>query len=156
MRTFLTATGIALMLALAYPAISQADVVTGSFPLDLVRFVPCANGGSGESVHVTGTIHFRSSTFVDGIGNTHDTIHVRSEGVTAIGLTTGTTYQFQSLSRDVSSQKDQVAGVVLSVNHFRLIGRGSGTNSWEHNVQVVVFTNGTLRVSFLDVNTVCR
>jgi hypothetical protein len=39
------------------PTPVSATTTNSSFPIDLVVFVPCANGGAGESVELTGNLH---------------------------------------------------------------------------------------------------
>lgn len=157
MRKVLTA-ALVLVLAFAAPAISQAAVTNVTAPLDLVRLVPCANGGVGELVHVTGTLHFRISTITDGAGGVHSTTLIRVEKPNAVGLTTGATYQLKSLSRDVFNQRaGGVGSVLMSVNHSGLIGPGPGNNDWEHNlVHVTVNANGVVTANFFPVNTQCK
>ena len=148
---------VALMLAFGAPA-AGAEVTTFTTPLDFTRFVPCANGGTGELVHVTGTLNWRLSTRVDGAGNLHTTTLIRPSATTAVGLTTGAKYQFTSQSRDVFNQQaDAVGSVLMSVNNSRLIGQGPGNNSWEHNlVHVTVNANGTVTTTFFPVVTQCK
>jgi hypothetical protein len=158
MQRLLAAAVTTLVLALAAPATSHAEVLNFTSPLDFTRFVPCANGGAGELVHVTGTLVWRISTSTDGSGGLHSTTHIRPTGVDAVGLTSGAKYQFISQSRDVFNQQgDSIGSVLMSVNISRLIGAGPGNNSWEHNlVHVTVNANGTVTANFFPVNTQCK
>ena len=158
MRKVVAVASATLVLAFVLPGAAQADVINVTTPLDFVSFVPCANGGTGEGVHVTGTLNFRISRSTDGSGGLHSTTLIRPQGVTAVGLTTGTTYQFRSVSRDVFNQQTGgVGNVVMSVNNFRLIGPGPGNNAWEHNlVHVTVNANGTVTANFFPANIQCK
>jgi hypothetical protein len=79
---------------------------------------------------------------------------IRPSGVTAVGLTTGTTYRFVSLSKDVFNQR--VGSVLTSVNVFRLIGPGSGNDQFEHNLtHITRNSDGTVTVDFFQVNSGC-
>jgi hypothetical protein len=158
MRRAIAAAVTALVLAFAAPATSHGDVINFTSPLDFTRFVPCANGGTGELVHVTGTLHWRISRNIDGSGGVHSTTQIRPAGVNAVGLTSGAQYQFISQSKDVFNQKgDSIGSVLMSVNNSRLIGPGPGNNSWEHNlVHVTVNASGTVTAAFFPVNTQCK
>ena len=61
-------------------------------PLDLRFFLPCANGGAGEVVHLTGTFMMLTHTADDGSGGTHLKLLEVQQGVTGVGETTGDHY----------------------------------------------------------------
>src|SRR3954453_10041297 len=61
--------------------------------IEVTRFVPCANGGAGEDVFLSGDIHIVVHVTFDGSGGAHfDEIH-NPQGVSGIGLTTGAMYR---------------------------------------------------------------
>jgi hypothetical protein len=81
-------------LGLAVPAVSQAQVFTNErIPIDLgAYFVPCANGGAGEYVPLSGTFHVLYADTTDASGGHH----VVSDGTwtaSGVGQTTGSTYK---------------------------------------------------------------
>src|SRR5690242_17053344 len=66
---------VMLMAALLGPssALAAADsfTVSTSFPIDIVVFVPCAAGGAGEIVELTGNLHDLFHFTLDGSGGVH-------------------------------------------------------------------------------------
>jgi opacity protein-like surface antigen len=89
-RLFLLAALV--VLSIAAPVAAQASSTTISIPINMVVFLPCANGGAGEFVQLSGQFNLVYSSTVD----PHDVLHFSSLAdldVNAVGLTTGDTYQ---------------------------------------------------------------
>src|SRR5262245_11131203 len=91
---------LSLTLPTAQPVSATGSVVaTGAFtvisnivqPVDFLQFVPCADGGAGEDVHLTGTIHTIIRTTINGnkVGIKTQT---NPQRVSGIGQTTGDVY----------------------------------------------------------------
>src|SRR5262245_61965238 len=59
----------------------------------VTRFVPCANGGVGEDVFVSGDIHIMFHVTLDGSGGAHFVEVHNPQGVSGTGLTTGAMYR---------------------------------------------------------------
>jgi hypothetical protein len=154
MKKFLTLLGIAseLGLGLAGTATGVASTVTTStiFPISLTVFVPCANGGAGENVALSGNLHDLFSVTLDGSGGFHLTASDNPQGVTGTGLTTGATYQGTGVTRFNANSPAGGTNVFTFVNNFRIIGQGSGNNLLVHeNFHVTVNPDGTV-TSFHD------
>ena len=90
-RKVLNAT-LAVLLTIGVPAASFAQAITITtndfVPFAQVVFVPCANGGAGEVVLISGTLHIQQHiTINDNRANVK--IHFQPQGATGVGLTTG-------------------------------------------------------------------
>jgi len=61
-------------------------------PLDFRLFLPCANGGTGEVVHLSGTFMMVYHVTDDGAGGFHLKLLEVQQGVQGVGETTGDHY----------------------------------------------------------------
>lgn len=143
---------IMLMVALLGPgsALAAAETFTVSsiFPIDIVVFVSCANGGAGEEVQLSGYLHdVFHVTFTSG-GRFRLTFSDNPQGVSGLGLTTGAKYQGTGITRDSSG--GQIGLEDTFVNNFRIVGQGPGNNYLVHeNFHITVLADGTV-TSFHD------
>lgn len=138
---------IMLLTALLGPtsALAAADTFTLSqtFPIDMVVFVPCAAGGAGELVELTGNLHDLFHVTFDGRGGFHISVIDNPQGITGIGWTTGAKYQGTGETRD--SYNGMVGFEETYVNNFKIIGQGTGNNFLVHeNFHITVNANGTV------------
>jgi hypothetical protein len=152
-----TAATILLGFAKAAPVKAQADsfTVSQTFPIDITVFVPCANGGAGEDVEITGNLHDLFHVTFDGVGGLHVTVHDNPQGISGFGLTTGDTY------RGVGITEEHFNGTVGStdtfVNNFRIIGNGPGNNFSVHeNIHVTINANGELTAFVDNFSVTCK
>jgi hypothetical protein len=146
----------ALLAALALPMATEAraGVSTGAIGIDQVTdTVPCV----GESVHVTGAFHFMNS--IDFLGNfLFMKSTLSAEGLSGVGLTTGTQYRFVGSSnfRAKFATSPEPVVFVLSEN-FGVIGQGSAVGARMRTDQHVTITpDGTVAVSFDRLSLECR
>lgn len=124
-------------------------------PIDIFVFVPCAAGGAGEEVILSGTLHLLSHTTFDNRGGFHAKFHAQPQGVTGLGLTTGDTYQGTGVTQD------QFNGTVGSeftfVNNFNIIGQGPGNNAMIHETfHVTVNANGQVTAVVDNFRATCK
>lgn len=138
---------IMLLAALLGPtsASAAADTFTlsQSFPIDIVVFVPCAAGGAGELVELTGNLHDLFHITFDSSGGVHVSVIDSPQGISGTGLTTGTKYQGTGETRD--SYNGMVGFEETFVNNFKIIGQGTGNNFLVHeNFHITVNANGTV------------
>jgi len=73
--------------ALASVTVAQAGnttVTNITFPVDVFEFVPCAAGGAGEVVELTGDIHDVARTTING-NHFSMTFHENVQGLTGTG-----------------------------------------------------------------------
>src|SRR5262245_21612962 len=65
----------------------------GVFPFDEVVFVPCASGGAGEYVELSGSLNFVFHVVFDNAGGRHLQLRSNLQGVSGTGATTGAKYR---------------------------------------------------------------
>ncbi len=123
---------------LLYPK-PRAEVFKSNvfIPWESFVFVPCANGGLGEDVHLTGTLHVLT-TFVedasDDIPGFHSQSQSQPQGVSGLGLVTGDTYRATGMLRSSlnATAPGSLAFEQTFVNNFQFIGLGQGNNFLIH------------------------
>ena len=150
-KVLILAAVLALIATLSVvPAQAQAITVVDNFiePLELVVFVPCANGGTGEFVELAGTLHILFVTTIDNQGGFHDKFHFQPQGVSGTGLTTGDKYQGTGETQGTFTGK--VGFENTFVNNFKIIGQGPGNNFLLHeNFHITFHPDGTV-TAFVD------
>lgn len=138
---------------LSFRAITQTTSI--SFPLTQTVFVPCANGGAGESVTLSGELHEVFHVTVNDAGHSTVKFFSQPQGVSGVGAVTGVKYQGTGVTQDTRTTR--VGSEVTFVDVFRLVGRGSGSNFAVHeNMHVTVNANGTVTTSRDPVLATCR
>jgi hypothetical protein len=130
------------------PGPVSAATQSSIFPIDIVVFVPCANGGAGEFVELTGNLHDLFSVSTNANGGFHIKFLDNPQGVIATGLTTGAKYH---ATGGTQGENNLNAGVQFTfINNFRIIGPGPGNNLLVHdNGHFTVNANGVV-TSFHD------
>jgi hypothetical protein len=133
-----------------------ASTTSMSFPVDLVVFVDCADGGSGESVALSGNLHSVVHTTVNPNGFT-SFWHNQPQGISGVGLTTGDKYQGTGVTRNrfggsfVNGQYSDTY-----VNNYRIFGQGPGNNFTLHETyHVTVNANGDVTADVENVTADC-
>lgn len=115
------------------PALAKATTDTANFiePIDLFVFVPCARGGAGEFVQLSGTLHVLFHTTLDNKGGFHSKYHFQAQGITGKGEITGDKYQGTGVTQGTFNGK--VGFEATDVNNFKIIGQGPGNNFLVHS-----------------------
>lgn len=134
----------ALIAAATAPAWAEV-VINDSTEITFAAFVPCANGGAGEIVSLSGPLHTLISFTVNG-NRVSGKTHFQPQGLSGTGLSTGDSY------RGVGVTQSQFSGSLengqytqTSINNFRIIGQGPGNNFTVHeNFHFTVNANGEL------------
>jgi hypothetical protein len=147
---------LAAILPWITPPPAHADVTTNvSMPIDIVVFIPCAAGGAGELVELTGELHLLFATTLNSNGGFHVKMHAQPQGVSGIGMTTGAKYQGTGVTQEEFNAN---AGVQqTTVNNFRIIGQGPGNNSVLHeNTHITVNPDGTVTANVDNFSTDCK
>ena len=134
------ARGPALRASSATSNLSVSTVI----PIDLIVFVPCANGGAGENIEVSGPLHVVLKLNFSSSGNVSDFFHFQPQGVSGVGLSSGAKYQ----ATGITNSKDHFNGLPVSgsfINNFHMVGQGSGNNFFVHETfHFTVNANGAL------------
>ncbi len=126
-------------------------------PIDFWFFVPCANGGAGEDVHLIGTIveRFRAVSPSSGKFLLFNQ-HIEFRNVSGTGTITGDKY------RDVGGNQshDFFTGVGQTstlVENFHVVGPGPGSNFALHfNIHATFNPDGTTTITADNFKTDCR
>jgi len=136
-------------------ASASTTTVSTNFPLDVVVFVPCAAGGAGELVELTGTLHDLFHITADGNGGFHVKQHDNPQELAGPGLTTGAKYQGNGVTQQEFNAK---AGETQTfINNFRIIGQGPGNNFQLHeNFHITINANGDLTASVDNFSADCN
>src|SRR5262249_43600867 len=124
-------------------------------PIDFIQLVPCAAGGAGELVHVTGDLHLVTRVTING-NHVGVTEHDNFQGV-GTGLTTGDTYQGGSAATDTSNDNLNNGQFELTfADSFHLNGQGSASNLTIHVVEhFTMNANGDVTVQFINSTLDC-
>jgi hypothetical protein len=137
---------------------ASASTVTTSttFPISLTVFVPCAAGGTGENVALSGNLHDLFTVTFDGNGGFHLYASDNPQGVSGVGLTTGNKYQGTGITLFDAQGTAGGTSVFTFVNNFRIIGSGPGNNLLVHeNFHVTVNPDGTVTSFHDDFSITC-
>ena len=97
-----------------------------SEPYASTLFIPCANGGAGEEVSLTGTVKIvRQETYNN--QRFTSTLHVHTEGITGVGLSTGDTFTAIGGSQAAHTGTIEYGGQYSATytQQMRLAGQGS-------------------------------
>lgn len=141
----------------AFPPPRMAVVDNESVPTTLFVFVPCAAGGAGELIEVSGNLHIVFSITVNR-NSFHVKEHFQPQGISGFGLTTGAKYQATGVTQD-DFRGSFINGSFqsTSVNNFRMIGQGPGNNFAIHETVHVTFNaNGILTSSVDNFSVTCK
>ena len=137
---------------------SQAAVEeNASVDVEILGVVPCAAGGAGEIVDLSGREHFLiTGTMTATTFSGH--FMIQPQGMSGIGETTGATYQAVGKT-ELSGTGSFVNGrsTMVFVNDFSIIGAGPGNNAILVQTSHVTFNaDGTMTASVDNVHFECK
>lgn len=149
----------AIVAGLVGVSAAQAAIVSNekdvTFSLSL--FVPCANGGAGETISGDVQLHVLITSTVNG-NRISGKFHFQPQGGGVVGETTGDFYHATGVTQGTFSGS-LVNGQYSEsfVNNFRLIGPGPGNNFLEHDMfHITINANGDTTVEFETESIDCR
>ena len=145
-------------LALFTVPANAAKQVNDSTDINLTVFVPCAAGGAGELVDLSGPLHTLITFTING-NNVSGTAHFQPQGLSGTGETTGDKYQATGVTKDTSFKLSLQNGQANQtfVNNFRIIGSGAGNNFLVHEEAHITFNaNGTVTVFQDNLSIECK
>ena len=144
---------LAIMIATANAAVQVNDKTD----INLSVFIPCAAGGAGEIVDLSGSLHSLISFTING-KNVSGKFHFQPQGISGTGETTGVKYQATGVTQETFKTSLQNGQANLTfVNNFRIIGQGSGNNLLVHeNMHITVNADGTVTVFHDNFSIDCR
>lgn len=160
-RKALSLTLAAMLLTFSLPgaAFSQAITFTTNqfVPFAQLAVVPCANGGAGDVLLVSGILHIQSHVTINNNRvNLKD--HFQPQGATGLGLITGDVYRAVGVTQ-FHDTFPLVNGAATSsfVNNFRMIGPGPNNNLQVHqNIHTTVNANGEVTSVVVNDRVVCN
>jgi hypothetical protein len=125
--------------------------------INLTVFVPCAAGGAGEVVDISGPLHTLISFTLNG-NDASGYFHFQPQGVSGTGETTGDKYQATGVTQQSFKTSLQNGQANLTfVNNFRIIGQGPGNNFLVHETLHLTFNaDGVLTVSHDNFSIDCK
>jgi hypothetical protein len=150
-------TCLVAVLAITIAPANAAVQVNDKTVISLTVFVPCAAGGAGEIVDLSGPLLTLISFTING-NNVSGYFHFQPQGITGTGETTGAKYQATGITQESFKNSLQNGQANLTfVNNFRIIGQGPGNNFLVHEtLHFTVNADGTLTVSHDNFSIDCR
>ena len=119
-------------------------------PVNILVFIPCADGGAGEFEELTGNLHVLFHTTING-NRFNVKSHFQPQGISGIGQSTGDKYQGTGVTQERfggSFVNGQFSATFI--NNFRIIGQGPGNNFLIHETfHITVNANGEV-TAFVD------
>src|SRR5215467_3653888 len=105
----LTSIGLAMMLVLlCLPMSARAETVNMTVPFSATINVPCAMGGSGEDVDLSGPLHVQLSIIDNNAGGGHFKVQANAQGIAGVGATSGDQYRGTGVFRLMIAQSGPV------------------------------------------------
>jgi hypothetical protein len=147
---------LVLLVLTASPVMAEATTSTTSviFPLDQLLVNPC----TGETVHITGTLHWLGHITLDDTGRWHTRFQENHQNVVGVGLDSGAEYRIPEAESTVVIWRfldPQVTTTDVVVVPF--IAKGTDENALlQELVHVTVNANGELTVDVDDVRLICQ
>jgi len=146
-KTLNLALATTIVLCLAGSVFSQAIAITTNdfVPFAQIALVPCAAGGAGELVLISGILHLQQHITAN---DSHVTIktHAQPQGADGVGLTTGDKYSATGVTQEEDGIALQLSASEFTfINNFRIIGQGPGNNLLVHQtIHTTINANGTV------------
>ena len=133
------------------------DVTNTSIDVSILVFIPCANGGAGEFVTVSGPLHILTSFNING-NNIRGFGHDQPQGISGIGSITGDKYQATGVTQfEIKGSLTNGQYEFTFINNFRIIGQGPGNNFLVHQtIHETINANGTVTAEVLNSTFDCK
>jgi len=152
-KAFAVAAGLAMTLGVADAAVT----VNESNDIFLSVFVPCAAGGAGEIVDLSGQLHTLITFTING-NKVSGKQHFQPQGLSGVGETTGLKYQGTGVTQTsftASLQNGQANNTFI--NRFDIIGQGPDNSFSVHETAHITFNaNGDVTVFFDNFKVDCN
>ncbi|HYO47772.1 MAG TPA: hypothetical protein VEY33_13895, partial [Gemmatimonadota bacterium] len=81
------------------PAAAVVSTTNFIFPVDILAFVPCADGGAGEFVELSGNLHDLTHLTING-NRFVLKVHTQPQGIRGVGLSTGDRYRGTGVTQE--------------------------------------------------------
>ena len=145
------------MLAIVIVPANAAVQVNDTTDISLTVFVPCAAGGAGEVVDLSGPLHTLISFTING-NNVSGYFHFQPQGISGTGETSGAKHQATGVTQESFKNSLQNGQANFTyVNNFRIIGQGPGNNFLVHEtLHFTVNADGSLTVFHDNFSIHCK
>src|SRR5215469_3353694 len=146
------------MLAISILPGNAAVEVKEKTDISLTVFIPCAAGGAGEVVDLSGPLHTLIRFTINDNNVISGLFHVQPQGISGTGETTGDKYQATGITEESfkSSLRNGQANFTF-VNNFRIIGQGPGNNFLVHEtLHFTINEDGTVTAFHDDFRIDCK
>ncbi len=141
------------VVALAGSASARAETVTTVEQIPINFVTP----GCGEPIELSGTLHLVSHVTFDDAGGIHFVSQANPQGVTGVGLTSGTVYQGTGVGRGNFNLTAGGATEFTFVGSFKIIGHGPTDNFLVQTVfHVTVNPDGTVTTVVEQFSVKCQ
>ena len=144
---------LASMIVPANAAVQANDTTE----INLTIFIPCAAGGAGDTVDLTGPLHTLITFTING-NNVSGFFHFQPQAISGTGETTGAKYQATGVTQESfkNSLQNGQANETF-VNNFRIIGQGPGNNFLVHEtLHFTINADGAVTVSHDNFSADCK
>jgi hypothetical protein len=146
------------------PAVDRTPALTATrtrsrevIPLQAPLINTCYNSGVGESIQLSGSIVLTLQTLSSSSGKVIETLHVTTQGVHGVGLSSGIRYQVMEHQNSVTQVYLDGSQSVQFVFSIRIIGAGPGYNELlTSRFRLLVAPDGTHRFVFDETDDTCR
>ena len=139
----------------AYAA-AQTITTVEKIPIDQTAFVPCAAGGAGEEIQLTGQANIVTHALLDNTGGVHIKLQANYQGVIGTGLTTGDKYQATGV-RDEVGFVGKVGEEATFLTRINFIGQGDASNFLAHaTLHGILHPDGTVTGLVIKFSFECK
>ena len=140
------------------PALAAVtETSSTSVPIDLGVFVPCANGGAGENVELTGDLHLLTSLTISETGNVTLRSLAQPQGISGTGAITGDKYQATGGTQQTYVSNGPLPLSDTYVNNLRIIGSGAENNILIHETfHLTINAGGVVTANVDKLSAECR
>ena len=144
---------VAILVVPVRAAVQENDTTN----ISLTVFIPCAAGGAGEIVDLSGPLHTLISFTING-NNVSGYFHFQPQGISGTGESTGNKYQATGVTSETFKTSLQNGQANLTyVNNFRIIGQGPGNNYLIHEtLHFTINADGTVTVFHDNFSVDCK
>src|SRR6266487_6818593 len=139
----------------AFSAVASNTNLT--MPIDLLVFVPCANGGAGELIEVSGPLHVLSQLTICNSGNVVLYSHFQPQGISGFGFVTGDKYQGTGITQSMNTFSTPFPITFTFVNNFYMIGQEPNNNFKVHETfHFTINANGEVTAFVDNFSVTCQ
>ncbi len=140
------------------PSLSAVTSQTNTeIPIDIFPFVPCANGGAGELIEVSGPLHVLFQLTISNTGDVLLYTHFQPQGVSGTGFVTGDKYQATGITQSTNTFSTPFPITFTFVNNFYMIGQGPGNNFKVHETfHFTINANGEVTAFVDNFSVTCQ